>query len=76
MRSELEDFLILRSKEECDYEWTSMFYGWDKGDCSYHRLLAVALMREYELSNSGIFGTRDDVKDSIRQLQEFVERVE
>lgn len=76
MRNDLEDFLLLRSKEEYDYKWATEFESWDRGDCSYHHLLIVALMREYEISNGGVFGTRDDVKDSIRQLQEFVERVE
>lgn len=72
MRGELEDFLLLRSKEEWDYKWVIEFESWDRGDCSYHHLLTVALMREYELSDNGIFGTRDDVKDSIVRLQEFV----
>ncbi|QVW06910.1 hypothetical protein 2019Dha007_0860 [Vibrio phage ICP1] len=75
MLSDLEDFLLLRSKEEYDYKWAIEFESWNRGDCSYHHLLTVVLMREFELSNSGIFGTRDDVKDSIRQLQEFVETV-
>ena len=72
-KSYLYDKLLVLSRKECDYNWVQELWSWDSGDCSYHGLLSVALMREYEIANGGIFGTKGDVKQCIENLNKFIE---
>jgi len=71
--TQLTNYLTDKADKEYDFEWVSEFDMLDKGSCSFHELLAVTLMREYEVSGGGVFGTRHDVYESVTSLSDFIE---
>ncbi len=74
VRNMLTDFLTIKAEEEFDFKWSMEFSSWDSGDCSYQKLLAVALMREVEHSEGGVFGDRQYILAAIEELNKFCQR--
>lgn len=71
--SNLVDFLIVKSEQELGFKWVEEFDKWDSSDCSFTKLVAIVLMREYEISDNGVYGTRKDAEEIIRSVYEFLE---